>query len=67
MEKGKLEVNEEVVLKILHDHYGQKRTTPLFMNVGVLNHLDYNDFVCLIKESLPHISKLSKLKSDPQR
>ena len=62
MEKGKLEVNEEVVLKVLYDYYGQKKTMPLFVNVGVLNSLDYNDFVCLTKESVPHVLKLSKLR-----
>ena len=41
--------------------HGQKRTTPLFVNVGVLHNLDYNYFACLIKESVPHVSKLSKL------
>ena len=34
-----------------------------FVNVGVLNNLDYNDFVCFLKESVPHVSKLSKLRA----
>ena len=62
IEKGKLEVNEEGVLKVFYDCYGQKGTRPLFLKVVVLNNLDYYDFVCLIKESVPHVSKLSKLR-----